>query len=103
MKTWVKILILMLLVSVVATLSVLCHGQRQRIKSLQCHVEEQSAIIDSLLGRRMTVFDVQLQVTDRSRMNVYGRYNRGTISVPSIKTYRLELDSVFNGNFKNEK
>ena len=86
----------MLLVSVVATLSVLCHGQRKQIRQLTHRIDEQSEVIDSLLARRMKVFDVRLEVMDRSRTNVYGRYNKGTISVPSVKTYRLELDSVFN-------
>lgn len=82
------------LVSAVTTLAAVCSLQHREVKTLRKQVEEQSAVIDSLLARRMTVFDVELHVTDRSRLNVYGRYNKGTISVPAEKTYRLELDSV---------
>jgi hypothetical protein len=42
----------------------------------------------------MTVFDVQLNVTDKSRSTIYGRYNKGTISMPQEKTYKLEMDSM---------
>lgn len=53
----------------------------------------QQEVIDSLLNRRMVVFDVSLAVTDKSRFSVYGKYNKGTINVPSEKTYILEIDS----------
>lgn len=63
-------------------------------RSLQKQVKEQSVIIDSLLQRRMTVFDVQLHVTDKSVNKIYGRYNKGTISMPQERKYILEVDSV---------
>lgn len=96
MKTWIKVLIVAVLCGAVSTLAVWCHNQRKQIRQLTHRIDEQSEVIDSLLARRMKVFDVRLEVMDKSRTNVYGRYNKGTISVPSVKTYRLELDSVFN-------
>ena len=51
-------------------------------------------MIDSLLNRRMTVFDVQLHVTDKSRFAIYGRYNKGTINVPNERRYELTIDST---------
>ena len=94
MRTWIKWIVIGVLVSAVTTLASVCSLQHREVKTLRKQVEEQSAVIDSLLARRMTVFDVELNVTDRSRTNVYGRYNKGTINVPNDKTYRLELDSV---------
>ena len=40
------------------------------------------------------MMDVKLYVTDRSKNNIYGRYNKGTITIPTVKTYKLEVDSV---------
>ena len=40
--------------------------QSSHLKSLKAQVAEQSAVIDSLLTRRMTVFDVHLDVTTRA-------------------------------------
>lgn len=94
MRIWIKWIVIGVLVSAVTTLAAVCSLQHREVKTLRKQVEEQSAVIDSLLARRMTVFDVELHVTDRSRLNVYGRYNKGTINVPADKTYRLEVDSV---------
>jgi hypothetical protein len=60
----------------------------------QNRVKEQTGIIDSLLNRRMTVFDVQLNVTDKSTNKINGSHNKGTITMPQEKVYRLEIDSV---------
>ena len=61
---------------------------------LKQRTEEQSRVIDSLLARRMTVFDVQLHVQDKSKFAIHGQYNKGTINVPSIRTYELVIDST---------
>jgi hypothetical protein len=92
--TWIKIAILAVLITVIATLSVLYAESRKHVVTLKAQVKEQSAIIDSLLSRRMTVFDVKLNVTDKSRNVVHGRYNKGTINMPQERTYKLEIDSV---------
>jgi hypothetical protein len=93
-KLWIKIMICAALAAAVITLSAMLGLSRQHVKTLQAQVREQSAIIDSLLMRRMTVFDVQLNVTDKSRNVIHGRYNKGTINMPQERTYTLEIDSM---------
>ena len=62
-------------------------------------IEHSQKVIDSLLNRRMKVFDVHLSVTDKSKFAIYGKYNKGTINVPNSRQYELILDSV-NVNLK---
>ena len=94
MKTWIKILILAVLASAVCVMSVLYAESHKHVKTLKAQVTEQSAIIDSLLKRRMTLMDVDLYVTDKSVNKIYGRYNKGTITMPQERKYILEVDSV---------
>lgn len=94
MKNYLKIIIYAAIAVVIATLLAVSITQGRHLKSLKIQVTEQSAVIDSLLKRRMTVFDVTLNVTDKSTNKIYGRYNKGTIQMPSTKSYVLELDSV---------
>ena len=83
-------LVLAALAALAATAAFLEHSHR---KSLQKQVAEQSAVIDSLLSRDRPLLDVQLHVTDRSRNVIYGRYNKGTITMPQERRYILEVDS----------
>ncbi len=94
MKTWIKWLIVIVVISIIGILSTGLGFQSRHVKSLKCQVKEQSLVIDSLLNRRMTVMDVELYVTDKSKNIIYGRYNQGTITMPQEKTYHLEVDSV---------
>ena len=94
MKTYLKIIIYAAIAVVIATLLAVSITQGRHLKSLKIQVTEQSAVIDSLLKRRMTVFDVTLNVTDKSTNKIYGRYNKGSIIMPSNKSYVLEMDSV---------
>lgn len=94
MKTWIKILIVAVLASAVCVMSVLYAESHKHVKTLKAQVTEQSAIIDSLLKRRMTLLDVELYVTDKSRNVIYGRYNKGTITMPQERKYILEVDSI---------
>lgn len=63
-------------------------------RSLQKQLKEQSVIIDSLLRRPKALMDVQLYVTDKSVNKIYGRYNKGFITMPQERRYILEVDSV---------
>ena len=63
-------------------------------RSLQKQLKEQSVIIDSLLHRPKALMDVQLYVTDKSVNKIYGRYNKGFITMPQERKYILEVDSV---------
>lgn len=99
MKKWVWIVWAVLAAATaVATTAASLEGNHRR--SLQKQVKEQSAVIDSLLGRNQPLLDVKLYVTDKSRNVIYGRYNKGTISMPQERRYILEVDSV-NMRIKN--
>lgn len=63
-------------------------------RSLQKQLKEQSVIIDSLLRRPKALMDVQLYVTDKSVNKIYGRYNKGFITMPQERKYILEVDSI---------
>lgn len=91
---WLKWVILAVLLAVIAVLSVSVAKDRKHIKTLNYHVKEQSAIIDSLLNRQSVVFDVSLNVQDKTRLTVNGKGNSGTINVPQEKVYVLEIDST---------
>lgn len=67
--------------------------QGKRIKEQSKVITHQSEVIDSLLNRRMNVFDVRLSVEDKSRLTVYGKKSEN-LSIPATKTYMLKLDSV---------
>ena len=83
----------------VASTAAALEGNHRR--SLAKQVKEQSAVIDSLLSRDQPLLDVKLYVTDRSVNKIYGRYNKGTISMPQERRYILEVDSM-NMRIKNQ-
>lgn len=93
-KMWVKIAIYAVLAAAIITMSALYIESRKHVITLKNQVKQQSAIIDSLLTRRMTVFDVQLNVTDKSKNVIHGRYNKGSITMPQERIYRLSVDST---------
>ena len=67
--------------------------QGKRIKEQHQTIVHQSEVIDSLLNRRMNVFDVSLSVEDRSKLTVYGKKSEN-LTIPATKNYILKLDSV---------
>ena len=83
-----------LLISVVITSILSVQLQEAAKKCRKIESLEQTTVIDSLLTRRMKVVDVHLYVTDKSKFNIYGRYNKGTITAPSEKVYTLKIDST---------
>ena len=100
MKKWSWILMaVMAVVTALAVTVASLEGSHRR--SLAKQVKEQSAVIDSLLKRDLPLFDVQLYVTDKSVNKIYGRYNKGTISMPQERRYILEVDSVNVMTLKN--
>ena len=62
-------------------------------RNLKQQTVQQTEIIDSLLKRRMNVFDVKMNVTDNTKTTVYGKKQSGNITIPAVKEYRLILDS----------
>lgn len=88
----ITLYVLIGLISIACLLSsVLVHNHN---KSLIKQVDEQTKIIDSLLNRRMKVVDVELYVTDKSKNIIYGRYNKGSIIMPQVRKYILDIDST---------
>ncbi len=75
-------------------LAIALQGSCRQVRTLSLQVREQHQVIDSLLARRMTLMDIQMHVTDRSTSKVYGRYNKGTITLETAKRYILEVDST---------
>ncbi len=93
MKKWSWILIaVMAVITALAVTAASLEGSHRR--SLARQVKEQSVVIDSLLRRDQPLLDVKLCVTDKSRNTIYGRYNKGTISMPQERRYVLEVDSM---------
>ena len=93
-KTWIKIVIYAVLAVAISTLSATTALQARHLKDVRNQVKEQSVIIDSLLKVKKTYFNVDLHVTDKSVSKVYGSYNKGSITMPSERTYKLVIDSV---------
>lgn len=93
MKSWIKIAIYAVLAAAVAIFCALYAESNKHVTSLKFQVEKQATTIDSLLKRRMTLFDVTLQVTDKSKNIMHGRYNKGTMNMPQERTYTLQIDS----------
>ena len=93
-KTWIKIVIYAVLAVAISTLSATTALQARHLKDVRNQVTEQSRVIDSLLTIRHTYMNVDLHVTDKSTSKVYGSYNKGSITMPSVRTYKLEIDSA---------
>lgn len=101
MKTWIKTAIgvaaIVCAMGAAATITVLSHKLKSKTEicaELKQRTEEQSRVIDSLLNKRDKFIDIQMHVTDKSKFAVYGKYNKGTIYVPSERTYELKIDST---------
>lgn len=78
----------------ITILSVALSATQKRCTTLNDRVKEQSKVIDSLLTKRDRFVDVELYVTDKSKSTIYGKYNKGNITMPQEKTYHLEIDST---------
>ena len=92
MKKWSWIVLAAL--AVIAALAITAASlEASHRRSLARQVKEQSVVIDSLLKRRPAI-EVELYVTDKSRNVIYGRYNKGTITMPQERRYILEVDST---------
>lgn len=93
MKT-VKIIIAAVVAIALAATTTMATVQTKHVKDLRLQVKEQSRVIDSLLTIRHNYINVDLNVTDKSTSKLYGTYNKGTITFPQVRTYKLEIDSV---------
>lgn len=93
MKSKIKWIVAAVAMGVLVAVTTIAVMQRSKISILKEMAKEQGEVIDSLLARRMHVYDVSLMVTDRSKYSV-GRYNKGTIAMPTEKRYVLQIDST---------
>ena len=90
-KTIAKWIVWVVLAAATAVASTAAALEGNHRRSLEKQVKEQSVVIDS---RDQPLLDVKLYVTDKSRNTIYGRYNKGWISMPQERRYILEVDSV---------
>jgi hypothetical protein len=90
---WYKAIIYGVLAAAVSTLGAVAGTQARHLRDTRERCAEQSRVIDSLLTIRHNTVEVDLNVTDKSTSKVYGSHNKGTITMPSERTYRLVIDS----------
>jgi hypothetical protein len=83
--------------------------QQVHIKSLKKHRTEQGSVITAQAAQIAELlklktysyqFEVKLSVQDKSKYNIYGRNNAGTIIAPNLKQYELKIDSTSFINLK---
>lgn len=72
---------------------------QNRSKERQQTIDFQRAMIDSLVSRPPTedqyiTLDLNMAVTDKSKVDVNGKGNSGTINVPTERHYVVEIDST---------
>jgi hypothetical protein len=98
-----KMLIKFIPYFVIALMATAITFQQIHIKSLKKHRDEQTMVIKSnaqtieellKLKTYSFHFDCKLNVQDKSRVTLYGRNNKGTQIVPSVRTYELKIDST---------
>ena len=94
MKLWIKLIIYAVLTLIIVTLTTISISQRKHLSTLKQTVNNQQIVIDSLLNKHSIVFEVELNVTDKSKLTIYGKNNAGEILVPAEKTYILQVDST---------
>lgn len=90
----VKIIIIAFVAVALAATTTMSVVQTKHVTDLRHQVTEQSRVIDSLLTIRHSYINVDLNVTDKSTSKLYGTYNKGNITFPQVRTYKLEIDSV---------
>jgi len=83
-----------ILSAVIAGMGWVIGVQKKRIKEQSQSIEYLQNENNELRKLKTYHFEVKLNVTDKSRNNIYGRYNKGIIEMPSAKTYMLEIDST---------
>ena len=108
-KYFISIIIYVVLIATIAVIATLYSGSVKHNKSLKAQVKEQSLIIadQSNTIKELTKiktynyqFEIKLDVTDKSKYNIYGRNNAGTIVAPNQKQYELKIDSTSFVNMK---
>ena len=102
---WTKVLyyaILIVLITSVVIMAKTIHSQKKQLKWQQNTIEIQNETIYELTKKETYSyqFEVKLSVQDKSKYNIYGRNNAGTIVAPNNKIYELKIDSTSFINIK---
>ena len=95
MKKWIWIILAAYFAGTITTISVLSFQLKSRTEvcdNLKERTAEQSRVIDSLLNRRMTVFDVQMHVRDQSKFTKFGKHPRQEIHAVQLKDCMTRKD-----------
>lgn len=90
------ILIALVLIALGVTSTGWIIGMREH-QEQKARIEEQAKVIDSLLNIPPSIsVSAKLDVTDKSKIDVNGKGNSGTINVPTERVYvvELQLDSA---------
>lgn len=100
-----KIILIGLAVLTITGLSVAVGYQHKNIKNLNKTVDFQRETIDSLLAlppAESITLEVELHVTDKSKLTVNGKGNSGQIYVPQERHYVVEIDSTSLGLIRKD-
>lgn len=100
MKTYIKIILIAIVAVTITGLATGVALQYKTIRQNDKTIEFQRETIDSLLAlppAESVTLEVELHVTDKSKIDVNGKGNSGTINVPTDRKYFIEIDSTSLG------
>lgn len=90
----IEIIVTLLLAGWGAVTTTMTAYQTKSVMELKEHIKFQNAVIDSLITLPRKMFDVKLNVTDKSKTTLNARKQSGKIIFPNTKTYELKIDSL---------
>lgn len=93
-KRYINIILYITILIISIICIVFAYTTNKHNKTLKKQIELENNIIDSLLSRKMNLIDCSLNVTDKSKSIIYGKYNKGNITMPQEKIYVLKIDST---------
>lgn len=92
MKSKIKIIVIAIVLIALGVASTGWITGMQINRKQSARIEEQAKVIDSLLNLPPTIsVSARMDVTDKSKIDVNGKNNQGTINVPTERVYVLEL------------
>lgn len=102
---WIVIAVLGILFGVCAAGWGVTHKTSKERKAT---IEFQRVTIDSLMAlppaeEQNITIEMHMAVTDKSKVDVNGKGNSGTINVPSERKYVVEMDSTSLNIFRTDK
>lgn len=96
-KYWI-IIVVVLAISIIGE-AIGWNISQNHSRERQSTIEFQRVMIDSLLAlppaeSQYITLELNMAVTDKSKVDVNGKGNSGTINIPSERHYLVELDST---------